>query len=64
MKMKFLPQTQIDLILQKAANQNNKDLDSLFSNLIQPNKDNINKFDFDLLITNNILHIDQIKIQY
>ena len=59
--MKFLPQTRIDLILQKAANQNNKNLDSLFSNLIQPNKDNINKFDFDLLITNNILHIDQIK---
>ena len=59
--MKFLPQTQIDLILQKAADQNNKNLDSLFSNLIQPNKDNINKFDFDLLTTNNILHIDQIK---
>ena len=35
MKMKFLPQTQIDLILQKAANQNNKNLDSLFSDLIQ-----------------------------
>ena len=59
--MKFLPQTQIDLILQKAADQNNKNLDSLFSNLIQPNKDNINKFDFDLLTTNNLLHIDQIK---
>jgi hypothetical protein len=57
----FLP-TQIDQILEKVAQKEpSKDFDSLIDILLQPNKDNINQFDFDLLVPHKIFHVDQIK---
>ena len=48
--MKLFTTTQIDQILEKVAQQNPKnDFNGLISSLLQPNKDNINQFDFDLL---------------
>ena len=60
--MKLFSPTKIDQILEKVAKQDTvNDFDRLISNLLQPNKDNINRFDFDLLSPNKILHIDQIR---
>ena len=62
MQMKLFSPTQIDQILEKVAHQDPaKDFDRLISGLIQPNKDNINQFDFDLLSPNKIFHVDQIR---
>jgi len=60
--MKLFSPTQIDQILEKVAHQDPvKDFDNLISGLLQPNKDNINQFDIDLLSPNKILHLDQIR---
>ena len=62
MQMKLFSPTQIDQILEKVAHQDPvKDFDNLISGLLQPNKDNINQFDIDLLSPNKIFHIDQIR---
>ena len=60
--MKFFPPTQIDQILEKVAQKEpSKDFDSLINSLLQPNKGNINQFDFDLLVPHKIFHVDQIR---
>tara|TARA_X000000368_G_scaffold364758_1_gene310647 strand:- start:903 stop:1583 length:681 start_codon:yes stop_codon:yes gene_type:complete len=62
MQMKLFTPTQIDQILEKVAQQNPKnDFNGLISSLLQPNKNNINQFDFDLLSHNKIFHVDQIR---
>ena len=60
--MKLLTPTQIDQVLEKAAQrESSRGFDTLISGLLQPNTDNVNNFDFDLLETHRILHVDQIK---
>ena len=60
--MKLFPPTQIDQILEKVAQKEpSKDFDSLINSLLQPNKGNINQFDFDLLVPHKIFHVDQIR---
>ena len=60
--MKLFTPTQIDQILEKVAQQNPlNDFNGLISSLLQPNKDNINQFDFDQLSRNKIFHVDQIR---
>tara|TARA_A100001011_G_scaffold92126_1_gene96864 strand:- start:560 stop:1240 length:681 start_codon:yes stop_codon:yes gene_type:complete len=62
MQMKLLTPTQIDQVLEKAAQrESSRGFDTLISGLLQPNTDNVNNFDFDLLETHRILHVDQIK---
>ena len=60
--MKLLTPTQIDQVLEKAAQrESSRGFDTLISGLLQLNTDNVNNFDFDLLETHRILHVDQIK---
>ena len=62
MQMKLLTPTQIDQVLEKAAQrESSRGFETLISGLLQPNTDNVNNFDFDLLETHRILHVDQIK---
>lgn len=60
--MKLFPPIQIDQILEKVAQKEpSKDFDSLINSLLQPNKGDINQFDFDLLVPHKIFHVDQIR---
>ncbi len=60
--MKLLTPTQIDQVLEKAAQrESSRGFETLISGLLQLNTDNVNNFDFDLLETHRILHVDQIK---
>ena len=62
MQMKLLTPTQIDQVLEKAAQrESSRGFETLISGLLQLNTDNVNNFDFDLLETHRILHVDQIK---
>ena len=64
MMMKILPPTQIDEILEKVAQKdrkNSKGIDNMIMKLIQPNGINYNQFDFEILASNKIFHIEQIK---
>ena len=59
--MKLFPNTQIDRVLEKVAQQSaNIDLRKLLSGH-QSNSNSINDFDFDQLDTQKIFHLDQIK---
>ena len=59
MQMKLFTPTQVDQILEKVAKQNPlNDFNGLISSLLQPNKDNINQFDFDLLSHKKILSFE------
>lgn len=57
--MKFLPPTQIDRILEKVSQQDTFDLKELLKSA-EPSE-SINNFDFDLLESHKIFHLDQIR---
>lgn len=57
--MKFLPPTQIDRILEKVSQQNTFDSKELLKSA-EPSE-SINNFDFDLLESHKIFHLDQIR---
>ena len=57
--MKFLPPTQIDRILEKVSQQDTFDPKELLKGT-EPSE-SINNFDFDLLESHKIFHLDQIK---
>jgi len=59
MMMKFLPPTQIDRILEKVSQQDTFDPKELLKSA-EPSE-SINNFDFDLLESHKIFHLDQIK---
>ena len=62
MMKKLFPPTQIDQVLEKIAHKYpSKGIADLIKSLDQPKNLNVNDFDFDLLETDNIFHIDQIK---
>ncbi len=59
---KLFPPTQIDQVLEKVAHKYpSRGIAELIKSLDQPKNLNVNDFDFDLLETDNIFHIDQIK---
>ena len=57
--MKFLPPTQIDRILEKVSQQDTFDPKALLKSA--ESSESINNFDFDLLESHKIFHLDQIK---
>tara|TARA_A200000113_G_scaffold208725_1_gene207277 strand:+ start:435 stop:1106 length:672 start_codon:yes stop_codon:yes gene_type:complete len=59
MMMKLLPPTQIDRILEKVSQQDTFDPKELLKGT-EPSE-SINNFDFDLLESHKIFHLDQIK---
>ena len=62
MMKKLFPPTQIDQILEKIAKKNpSKGIDDLIRSLDQPKNLKENDFNFNLLETDRIFHIDQIK---
>jgi hypothetical protein len=59
MMMKFLPPTQIDRILEKVSQQDTFDPKALLKSA--ESSESINNFDFDLLESHKIFHLDQIR---
>ena len=57
--MKFLPPTQIDRILEKVSQQDTFDPKALLKSA--ESSESINNFDFDLLESHKIFHLDQIR---
>ncbi len=57
--MKFLPPTQIDRILKKVSQQDTFDPKALLKSA--ESSESINNFDFDLLESHKIFHLDQIR---